>query len=243
MPPQEKGSFLGEGDTPTFINLINIGLRASENPSWGGWGGRTPHANEPQIDFFSGGVPVPLLLADTTGIARGLAPAGSNANVPSSEKKSGAPPGGASIDLLSMMPKVTPQTTAISAAFFGAAQNDFAARLKWAVTPKVSDANHPPKVRIKGSLDISARPGSTVNLEGEVSDPDRNAVTVRWWQHNNAGTYPGDIAFSASAALKTTFRVPNNAKPGQTINILLEATDDGTPHLTRYQRIIVTIQP
>jgi hypothetical protein len=113
-----------------------------------------------------------------------------------------------------MMPKVTPQTKAISAAFFAAAQNNFAARLKWAVTPKFSDANHPPKVRIKGSLDISARPGSTVNLEGEVSDPDRNAVTVKWWQHSDAGTYPGEITFSAPTALNTTFRVPDDAKPG-----------------------------
>ena len=239
MPPQEKGSFLGEGDTPTFINLINIGLRTYENPSWGGWGGRTRHANEPQTDFFSGGVPVPRLPPDSPGIARGLASAGSNANVPSSEKKSAAPP---TIDFASMMPKVSPQTKAISAAFFSAAQNDFAARLKWAVTPRFSDANHPPKVSIRGSLDISARPGSTVNLEGEVSDPDRNGVTVKWWQHNDAGTYPGDITFSASTAPRTTFRVPDDATPGQTINIILEATDDGTPHLTRYARIIVTVQ-
>jgi Protein of unknown function (DUF1593) len=242
MPPQEKGSFLGEGDTPTFINLINIGLRTYENPTWGGWGGRTRHENEPQIDFFSGGVPVPKLPPDTPGFARGLAPAGSSANAPSSEKNSGPPAGGATIDLASMMPKLTPQTKAISAAFFAAAQNDFADRLKWAVTAKFSDANHPPKVKIKGSLDISAGSGSSVDLEGVVSDPDRDSVTVKWWQHNDAGTYPGDITFSAPTALKTTFRVPDDAKPGQTINIVLEATDDGTPQLTRYQRIVVTVQ-
>ena len=242
MPPQEKGSFLGEGDTPTFINFINIGLRTYENPSWGGWGGRTRHANEPQTDFFTGGFPVPKLPPNTTGIARGLAPAESNANLPGSEKKNGAPAGQASVDLLSMMPKVTQPTKAISDAFFAAAQNDFASRLKWSVTPKFSAANHPPKVRIRGSLDISARPGSTVNLEGEVSDPDQNAVTVKWWQHNDAGTYPGDIRFSAPTALRTTFRVPDDAKPGQTINIVLEATDGGTPHLTRYQRIVVIVE-
>src|SRR5262249_31791099 len=147
-----------------------------------------------------------------------------------------------SVDLASMMPKISARTAAISTAFFAAAQNDFAARMKWAVTPKFSDANHPPKVRIRGPLDIPARSGSTVNLEGEVSDPDRHAVTVKWWQHNDAGTYPGDITFSAPTALKTAFRVPDDAKPGQTINIVLEATDDGTPHLTRYQRIVVVIQ-
>src|SRR5215469_2951315 len=158
MPPQEKGSFLGEGDTPTFINLINVGLRTYENPSWGGWGGRTRHANEPQIDMFSRGFPVPKLPPDTPGAARGLAPTGSNENAPNSEKKSGAPAGGVSIGLLSMTPQVPPRTAAISTSFFAAAQNDFAARLKWAVTPKFNDANHAPMVRIRGSLDISARP-------------------------------------------------------------------------------------
>jgi len=110
------------------------------------------------------------------------------------------------------------------------------------VTPKFGDANHPPKVSIKGSPDISARPGSTVNLEGEVSDPDQNVVSVKWWQHNNAGTYPGDITFAAPITLRTTFRVPDDAKLGQAINIVLEATDDGTPRLTRYVRIIVTVR-
>ena len=243
MPPQEKGTFLGEGDTPTFINLIDIGLRAYENPSWGGWGGRTPpDLKYPQVDLFSGGVPSPKLPPDTSGIARGLAPAGSNANVPSGEKESAVPVGGATIDFASMMPKVSPRTAAISDSFFAAAQNDFAARLKWAVTAKFSDANHPPKVRIKGSLNIAALAGSTVTLRAEVSDPDRNNVTVKWWQYNDAGTYPGDITFSAPTALKTTFRVPAEAKPGQTIDVVLEATDDGTPHLTRYQRVVITAQ-
>jgi hypothetical protein len=105
--------------------------------------------------------------------------------------------------------------------------------LQWAVTPKFSDANHPPKVRVKGSSNISARPGSSVNLQAEVSDPDRNRVAVKGWQHNDAGTCPRDIAFSTPTALKTTFRVPSDAKPGQTINVVLEATDDGRPRLTR----------
>jgi hypothetical protein len=238
MPPQEKGTFIGEGDTPTFINLINVGLRTYENPSWNGWGGRIRHANEPQVDPFSGGVGMAKLPPDTSGIARGLAAAGSDANSSKEEKKGARRAGGTPIE----PPEMTPQTKAISNAFFAAAQNDFAARLKWAVTSKFSDANHPPSVKVEGPLDISARPGSTVRLQAEVSDPDRNAVTVKWWQHNDAGTYPGDVTLSAPTSLKTTFRVPENAKFGQTINIVLEATDDGTLHLTRYQRIILTVQ-
>jgi len=32
--------FLMEGDTPSFLNLINNGLSNPEHPDWGGWGGR-----------------------------------------------------------------------------------------------------------------------------------------------------------------------------------------------------------
>jgi hypothetical protein len=36
--PQVK--FMMEGDTPSFLNLINLGLSDPERPDWGGWGGR-----------------------------------------------------------------------------------------------------------------------------------------------------------------------------------------------------------
>ena len=32
--------FMMEGDTPSFLNLINNGLSDPERPNWGGWGGR-----------------------------------------------------------------------------------------------------------------------------------------------------------------------------------------------------------
>jgi hypothetical protein len=40
LPPRPKGEFLGEGDTPTFFNLIGNGLRAYRDETPGGWGGR-----------------------------------------------------------------------------------------------------------------------------------------------------------------------------------------------------------
>jgi len=137
---------------------------------------------------------------------------------------------------------ISAKTAAVNARFFAASQNDFAARLKWSVTAKFSDANHPPKVAVKGPLDISAGAGSTVRLEGTVSDPDRNAVKVTWWQYNDAGTYPGDVSFSDATAPSTTLRVPDDAKSGQTIHIILEGTDNGASPLTRYQRVIVRVQ-
>ncbi len=54
MPKQAKGSWLGEGDTGTFMNLLNNGLNAIENNNPGGWGGR-PFNPDPAtfIDPFS----------------------------------------------------------------------------------------------------------------------------------------------------------------------------------------------
>jgi hypothetical protein len=42
-----RWEYLMEGDTPSFLNLIDNGLSHPEHPDWGGWGGRyelyTPH--------------------------------------------------------------------------------------------------------------------------------------------------------------------------------------------------------
>ena len=253
-PPQEKGSFISEGDTPTFLNLLANGLRAYENGYWGGWGGRR-QANAAATG--RGGAPATPASPDDPGVAPGLAPVGSTANAPQPAEV-GASRGGASSPVGAGRNSaagrggaaaggrggqaISPKTAAVNARFFAASQNDFAARLKWSVTPKFKDANHEPKVAIKGPLEVSARAGSTVRLQGEVSDPDRNTVKVAWWQYNDAGTYPGDISFSDPAALVTTFQVPANAETGQTIHVILEATDNGTPQLTRYQRVVVRVQ-
>jgi hypothetical protein len=241
-PPREKGSFISEGDTPTFLNLLANGLRAYENGYWGGWGGRRRPDGPTAGRGGAAVVPAGPTDPGNPGTAPGLAPPGSNANAP---KASAAPPGAGPVPggrgAFANQP-ASPKLAAVNARFFSASQNDFAARLKWSVTPKFNDANHEPKVAVKGPLDISAQAGSTVRLQGDVTDPDRNAVKVTWWQYNDAGTYPGDITLSDPAALATSFRVPDDAQAGQTVHIILEATDNGAPPLTRYQRVVVRIR-
>ena len=94
---------------------------------------------------------------------------------------------------------------------------------------------------LRGSTAVSARPGETIRLEGLTIDPDGNAVTVRWWQWQEVGTYPGKVTFSNPTALATSVQVPPDAAQGQTIQLVLEATDNGTPALTCYQRVVVTV--
>ena len=63
-------------------------------------------------------------------------------------------------------------------------------------------------------------------------ETDSDRLQASWWQDNAAGD---------ANATATAFRVLQGAMPGQTIHLILEATDDGTP--TRYQRVIVTVRP
>ena len=80
-----------------------------------------------------------------------------------------------------------------------------------------------------------------MRLEGTASDPDGNAVKVRWWRWKDVDTYPGDVSLSEPTSLATTMQVPADAVAGQTIQLVLEATDDGAPALTRYRRVVVTV--
>jgi hypothetical protein len=183
-PVQEKGSWISEGDSSTFMNLLANGLRAHEEATYGGWGGRKGE------DAAAGG------------------------------KK--------------------PRDYA-AARWFEFAQLDFAARLQWSVTPKFGGANHPPKVTIDGRLNVTAFPGDTVPLKATATDPDGNELTVGWQQYKDAGTYPGAVTFSDAKSLVSSVRVPNDAEPGQAIHLLLRVTDNGTPTLTRFQRVIITV--
>ncbi len=122
-------------------------------------------------------------------------------------------------------------------------QLDFAARLRWTVTPEYADANHAPVAEV-AELDRTARPGERVDLVGTATDPDGDGVGTTWWCYTEAGTYPGGVpvdrpAADGGEAWSTT--VPDDAVPGQTLHLIFQARDDGTPAMTSYQRVIVTV--
>jgi hypothetical protein len=188
-PPHEKGAWLAEGDTHTFLNFIDNGLRAHEDQSWGGWSGRER-----------------------------TAPAGS-------------PGGGMSFGF-------GRRDEALPGNFFPAAQNALAARFKWSVTPRYEDANHEPA--IEGVQAISAKPGEKVKLQVTATDPDKDGLSFTWRQFK-VGTYAGEVSLDNPASASTSFTVPGDARPGETIHLVLEAVDDGKPALTRYHRLVVSV--
>ncbi|HEX6226945.1 MAG TPA: nucleoside hydrolase-like domain-containing protein [Chryseolinea sp.] len=119
-------------------------------------------------------------------------------------------------------------------------QNDFAARADWCVT-EYNAANHAPVVSVSHPLDLNVKPGQTVLLNGTAKDPDNNSLNYKWWQYEEPGTHKGKISIMNSEKADASFVVPQSARPGSTIHIIFEVTDNGTPGLTRYQRVIATV--
>ncbi|MCD5311595.1 nucleoside hydrolase-like domain-containing protein [Kineosporia babensis] len=123
----------------------------------------------------------------------------------------------------------------------GAAQNDFAARMRWTLEPKYQNGNHAPSVRAAASS-VKVRPGQSVKLSAAVKDPDRDQVKLLWWQYGEEGTYPGSVRFGKASDRAVTVTVPKDAKRGQTVSVIVEATDNGRHPLTRYDRITLHVR-
>ena len=107
--------------------------------------------------------------------------------------------------------------------FFPQAQRDFAARLKWSVTATYKNANHEPVAKIEGPLDILASAGEKIRINGNISDPDGNAVSISWWQLQ-VGSYPNKVNISNPNPARAEVLIPNDAMGGQTIHLILEAS-------------------
>lgn len=217
-----SGEFRSEGDSPAFMHQIPVGLRNLNNPDWGGWGGRYVRVrSNTWLD------PAPY-----EGFKH---PEGKwhDAN-------------GWGINALRNKIKSTAEQREKyfkpiwrwSSAF----QNDFAARADWCVKT-YEEANHAPIVRMKGPLDISARPGKRIKLNASKSkDPDGDNLRFCWWQYKEAGSYGGNVKINDNSSPVVSLIVPADAKSGESIHIICEVADEGTPSMTRYQRIIINIK-
>ena len=118
-------------------------------------------------------------------------------------------------------------------------QNDWAVRADWCVK-EYDEANHPPIVVLTHAANLKARGGKAIRLDATGSeDPDGSKLTYHWWHYREPGTYPGTVNIKNADEPEASFNVPRDAGDGETIHIICEVTDGGTPPLTRYQRVIV----
>jgi Protein of unknown function (DUF1593) len=214
--------FMMEGDTPSFLNLLNNGLSEPERPDWGGWGGRyelyTPRTEKWFIEPETR--PIWTNVQD---------------------------------EVLGRDGEWHTTNHATIWRWRSAYQNDFAARMDWTIKP-YKEANHPPVAKLDHPAAITAKPGEKIELSAtSSSDPDGDALSFEWFCYEEPGTrrmsnsstgvkheITGFDQPKASLRVKTSRVVPPGAG---TMHIILAVTDHGTPRLTRYQRVIITVVP
>lgn len=213
-----------EGDTPSFLNLIANGLSDPEHPNYGGWGGRyefyTPELSKAPDPFARPNWPV------TQAETRPLWANTEDSVYVAADKK-----GYKSIQ-------------ATIWRWREEFQNDFAARIQW-TTKSYKECNHPPVPKLAHPDHFTVKGGQEFHLSAKGTyDPDGDSMSYRWMQYPEAGTYKGLVSFApySSNLYDLPVTAPQVTSP-QTIHFILKVTDKGTPALTRYKRVIVTVIP
>lgn len=215
-----RWDFLMEGDTPSFLNLVRNGLSDPERPDWGGWGGRYELYTPPMRKWYLEPETRPIW-TDTDDEVVGADGRWHTSN------------------------------HATIWRWREAYQNDFAARMDWTIQP-YEKANHPPVPKLAHPRELTARPGDRVELSAEGStDPDGDALSYHWFYYPEPGTLAVSTArdgrpvpITGFDQQKAWFTVPTQRTmpPGTgTMHIILAVTDHGTPRLTRYERVVVTV--
>ena len=214
-----------EGDTPAFLSLINNGLNDAGHPNFGGWGGR--------YEFY-----LPKFEDSNVGRFK-------RENWPKDEPETRAIWTNASDSVISLIDKKkyggNRETIWRWREEF---QNDFASRMDWC-TKEFKEANHPPVPALAHPESFSVKSGEQFYLNADGSlDPDGDSMSYLWFQYPEAGTYKGEVSFKPYAPnlynLPVTAPMVNNP---QTVHFILKMSDKGSPSLTRYKRVIVTILP
>lgn len=215
---QPQGTLYSDGDSGCFYQLIDNGLRAWQDPTWGGWSGRwdikkgAPESGHPAY-----------MLTNMRDIISGKA---------------------ASLSNFARFMNRGPIEEDHTFPDMGGERNlSESARMRWSVTPNYADANHYPV--LTGPFDITAKPGQKITINAKATEPDGDEMNLQWW-YFPVGSYvltnEQALTVDSPNTAKTTFTVPEDAKPGDTIHFVLQAIDNGTPSLTRYLRTVITVK-
>jgi hypothetical protein len=227
--------FIMEGDTPSYLGLLNNGLASYRNPGWGGWGGRyifRQPFGESQPIWTQGGDSFP-----------------------------GKPNSRDTVIGVDGQSYTSDQATIWR--WRKAFQHDFAARMDWTLK-EFAEANHNPVVVVNGDtakepIFIKAKIGVPVSLSAQGSrDPDGDKITYNWFYYPEAASAisraanPEEILGKRGEEylkLLPKVRLEGNDSEEVTAvpqaagvaHIILAVEDDGNPSLTSYRRVIIEI--
>jgi hypothetical protein len=223
--------FIMEGDTPSFLGLLDNGLNAYRRPDWGGWGGRyvylQPYGESHPIWTQGGDEFARATSQDAVNGADGRTHVSDQASIWRWRE---------------------------------AFQNDFAARMDWTIRD-FEHANHNPVAVVNGQagtepLTIEATVGETITLDASgSSDPDQGqALSYRWFLYAEAGltgAHGADVTLSGSEGPVAKVMVNARCRPlwlpgipcqgPGVVHVILAVTDNGSPRLTSYRRVVVGV--
>ncbi|WP_010519965.1 nucleoside hydrolase-like domain-containing protein [Croceivirga radicis] len=219
-----------EGDTPAFLGVIPNGLNHPERPDYGGWGGRYTY----YLPKFEGrkrgssGVPFEpetrKIWTDTIDTYEPYVFSNYGRNVKLDSTKYT----GGKVSIWRWRDEI---------------QNDFAARMDWTINT-FTEANHPPVPVLSHATALTVKSGQGFALDASKSyDPDGDSLSYLWFVYKEAGSFKGEFNIGQPGNSHTAYVVAPKVAQKETIHIILKLTDKGTPALTRYKRIIVTVVP
>ena len=115
--------------------------------------------------------------------------------------------------------------------------------MDWTTKP-YKGANHPPVVKLGNSERLTIKSGEVFTMSAAgSSDPDGDSLSYLWFQYPEAGSYKEEIKLGYAENHHTVSgQAPAVTKP-ETAHFIVKVTDRGSPALTRYRRVIVTIVP
>lgn len=178
-------AYIMEGDTPSFLGLINNGLGWPVSPACGGWGGRYvlyQPSGEPRRIWSNNSDSRDTVTADN-----GKTETSDPATVWRWREQF-------QNDFAARM------NWCVAIAYTNANHNPIA----------VLNGD-----RTKNVLTISATNGATVLLNAEgTGDPDGNSVRATWWIYPEAGNLPG-ATLTMAEGLKTEIHLPQNKRTGK----------------------------
>lgn len=125
--------------------------------------------------------------------------------------------------------------------FYQATFNNFVARMDWA---KEAEGNRNPIIVLNKDdslepIHIEVKEEESINLDASESyDLENDELSFKWWTVPEASTYKKDIAITNTTASKITIDLPTDLDK-KSIHIICEVTDNGSPNLTSYRRIII----
>ena len=222
-----------EGDTPAWLNLIDNGLNVPSHPQWGGWGGRyelyIPNYKDTDPTGFTGGVPV----------ERETRPIWTNAI----DKYTPAVKGDYGRSLKPGLQTFEGYRETLWR-WRDAIQNDFAARMDWTIKA-YKEANHPPVPKLRHPHKIIVKSGSYFHLDARDStDPDGDSLRYYWFNYAEVGSLPNQpVKINSAENMARVHVLAPEVERTETLQFILQVTDRGTPALTRYKRVYVTIIP